>query len=153
MTDLVAFLNARLDEDEAYLRELTEIGERKRDAMSEADIATNMPAFRELMTDPGVLRIMQRQAALGYAPPNDVSRLLREVEAKRAIVAIHALSESMGSYSCPVCITDREGYPEEWAGDDYPCPTLHHLAAVYSGHPDYQPEWAPAPRVTTPRPR
>lgn len=146
--DLAAFLKARLDEDEAYLRELTEIGEHKRDAMSEADIAANMPAFQELMTDPGVLRIMQRQVALGYAPPNDVSRLLHEVEAKRAVLAAYERQ-----------FAERKSHPGDLAVSSALL-ALHGvvkaLAIVYSDHPAYAPAWAtpqqPSPGGTEPSP-
>ena len=127
--DLTAFLRARLDEDEAYLLELTEIGERKRDTATEADFAANMPAVRELLADPAVQRVMERQVALGYPPPNDVSRVLCEIEAKRAILA-----------ECDLLLKVGIAYPDE-AGPASAALILRHLAAVYSGHPDYDPEW------------
>lgn len=63
---------------------------------------------------------------------------LREVEAKRAILAEHKPYEIVDGY--PVCgrcmrLDDR------WRFLPAPCPTLRHLAAVWSDHPDFQPEW------------
>jgi len=75
-------------------------------------------------------------------------RPLREVEAKRAILAAHGPDElnrfgSQRSPLCLVCITDREGHEELWEADKWPCLTLRALAAVYGDHPDYRQEWAP----------
>jgi hypothetical protein len=105
MSDLVAFLHARLDEDERYLNS------------NRHHLWTQRP--------------------------------LREIEVKRAIVAEHG-PDCTGFFGetvpamCQRCITDREGYEEQWQGDPYPCLTLRLLAAVYSDHPDYQQAWVPA---------
>lgn len=76
----------------------------------------------------------------------DERRMLREVAAKRAILAEHAIYEP-GQYA---------GYPQFWScsacgaagyGESYevgwPCPTVRHLAAVWSDHPGYRDEWKP----------
>jgi hypothetical protein len=61
-------------------------------------------------------------------------RVLAECEAKRTILALHEY-EWMG--------------PDDAAGkgcahdyEDWPCPTLRSIAAVYKDHPDYRQEWA-----------
>jgi Family of unknown function (DUF6221) len=83
MSDLVEFLNARLDEDE---------------------ISWTM--------NHGDMRM----------------RMLREVEAKRRILDIHRFGRGNDYwYNCDVT---------------FPCATLRALAAVYSGHSDYDPEWS-----------
>jgi hypothetical protein len=80
--------------------------------------------------------------------------VLREVEAKRAILAEHQLSgssdiraERQGQWGrpepalalgCRVC-----DYDDGWLGGSDGCPTLRHLAAVYADHPDYRDEWRP----------
>lgn len=71
------------------------------------------------------------------------ARVLREVAAKRAILARHAPEPDWPVGRCRSCITVREGYPEEWPIDPYPCATLGDLAAIDSDHPDYDPAWAP----------
>lgn len=133
---LAAFFAARLDEDETSLHELTEIGERKRDAATEADFAANMPAMRELLADPAVMQIMQRQVALGYSPPNDVSHVLREIAAKRAILTRYEFAWRQAEVNIGA---EQEAW-EKIAG------ALERdvidLAAVYSGHADYRDEWA-----------
>ena len=82
---------------------------------------------------------------------HDPDRELRVVEAHRAMLAEHG-PDCTGFFGetvpamCQRCITDREGYEEQWQGDPYPCLTLRLLAAVYSDHPDYQQEWAGSSR-------
>jgi hypothetical protein len=53
-------------------------------------------------------------------------RVLREVEAKRAILARH---DDQGFACCT------------WCHEDSPCPDLRDLAAIYGDHPDYDPAW------------
>src|SRR5690348_3635216 len=74
-------------------------------------------------------------------------RALREVEAERAILAEHLPREydrygRTGTY-CRTCVTDHEAYMDDDAPDPWPCATVRHLAAVWSDHADYRPEWAP----------
>lgn len=136
--DLVAFLRARLDDDERYLRELTAIGERKRDSMTDADFAAAVPGFMELMTDPDLMAVQQWWVALGVPPPNDMGRLLGEIAAKREIVELHDGSHECSSYD----EVTRDFENCTWVSDGQVCSTVRYLAAVYSGHPDYQRKWA-----------
>jgi hypothetical protein len=66
----------------------------------------------------------------------DPARVFREVEAGRAILARYA--------DCLLRMEDPD-YPAAVARDqarEYEDFVLPNLAAVYSGHPDYNPEWA-----------
>ena len=71
----------------------------------------------------------------------DERRVLREVAAKRAILAEHR-EEGRGDHrGCAGC---------GWASGDEvrlneveECPTLRALASVYADHPDYDQGWAP----------
>ena len=65
----------------------------------------------------------------------DHRRLESECEAKRRIAALH--SEADGR--CETCYIYATGVSDNV---DY-CPTIRALAAVYSDHPDYDPEWRP----------
>jgi hypothetical protein len=105
MSDLVEFLTARLDEDEAAARAWLPIG--NPDAAAREHIARHDPA-----------------------------RVLREVAAKRAILAGHSTvtgwnwpDQSDGSVQMDYVEALRR--------------TLRHLAAVYSDHPDYDEAWRP----------
>lgn len=109
MSDLVAFLRARLDEDEAAAK----------------DVRYVWPTAFDVTLNP--------------------ARVLREAEAKRAILDEHSpaypvtFPEPSGQPACGVCHTG--GW--DWDPERWPCPTVRALAAVYSGHPDYRAEWKP----------
>jgi hypothetical protein len=113
--DLVAFLRARLDEDEAVAR----------DWPDEMDVR-----WYKVPT---------------YTP----ARVLREVEAKRAIVDLHQLEtaylESRDDDYRPIKIPEVQCYICGWVSDleGWACQTLRALAAVYRDHPDYDPAWRP----------
>jgi hypothetical protein len=73
-----------------------------------------------------------------YAPHiarHDPARVLREVKAKRAILADHEPVRHEGRMMCATCLG---GYTF------WPCPTLLALAAVWRDHPDYDPAWSPS---------
>jgi Family of unknown function (DUF6221) len=126
MTDLVAFLRARLDEDEA--------------------------AARPLIGMPGALTAFG--AVAEFIARTEPARVLREVEAKRAILGYHRRTEwaihgnIFACHQCRATAAD-EDVPRftDFAGYDWliwPCPTLRHLAAVYQDHPDFDPAWVTA---------
>ncbi len=118
MSDLVAFLRARLGEDEAEARL----------AAREGGTWTQDDPVRF----PGAISSLGGQVVYDEGAPDenqaphiarhDPARVLREVEAKRAILA------------------------ERWGGPDHQDmweAVSRHLAAVYRTHPDYDPAWAP----------
>ena len=107
--DLAAFLRARLDEDEAAAR-----------AAADGPWTSSGP----YVDAPGAGIIMQARHTedAAHAARHDPARVLREVEAKRAILA-------------------------QWQAQPPDSPVLtnalYQLAAVYSDHPGYRPEWKP----------
>lgn len=69
---------------------------------------------------------------------HDPARVLREVQAKRAILALHTATD--GGSACEGCGT--VGVCDDWVTDDVnDCPMLHALANVYADHPDFVAEW------------
>jgi hypothetical protein len=113
MNDLVTFLRARLDEDEAAAKEA---------ASRPGGGAWGGP-------DDGT-----RHTAVGrHIARHDPARVLRrQVPAMRAILGLHVPLEDSGEPpQCVICL------------EYVPCRTLRYLAAVYSDHPDYRPGWAP----------
>lgn len=137
MDDLVAFVTAQLDEDEAAANEV------------------HRPGTCGCVDRDGDFSPDPVWCGCGYP-----ARVLREVAAKRAIVglhAVHAEPERWGdshsdpalrgqptgrtSYWCAICDDDRDyghvGGPQEG------CETLRHVAAVWSDHAGYRPEWKP----------
>jgi hypothetical protein len=119
MNGLVAFLAARLGEDEADAKNL---------AAGEGTLALAFAAHSEVPRKLG-------------------ERLLREVAAKRAILALHRIevtfAESRDNDYRPVKIPEVQCFVCGWASDveGSACETLRNLAAVYSEHPDYGQEW------------
>jgi hypothetical protein len=75
---------------------------------------------------------------------HDPARVLREVAALRAVVEIHEpVKSAFPSFTAPmVCGVCSPGKEEGW---DAPCPTLRHLASIWSDHEDYDPAWQPVP--------
>jgi hypothetical protein len=70
--------------------------------------------------------------------------LLREVEAGRAILALHRpelwnADDDPADIHCAECTADEDLYKAQI----WPCPTVRHLVAVYSDHPDYDEAWKP----------
>ena len=103
MDDLVAFLAARLDEDEAAARAAEPFYE-DRDLVSE------------------MVHIGFDAEVPQHAERHDPARVLREIAAKRAILA-----EMSASW--------RQSWTAAFT-------TLYAIAAVWSDHPGYRQEWA-----------
>ena len=78
------------------------------------------------------LALTDTRPALSLATTiNHPERLLAEAQAKRAIVAAWTIAED-GAGNYP---TLDAGYAEGLAA------AVHHLAAIYSDHPDYNTAW------------
>ena len=114
MSDLVEFLRARLDEDEAVAREAVKIRERVYQGRFESDLT-----FEAWDDHPAGTVIVGPE------------RVLREVEAKRALIL--AELSHVDDWEANYCYTCHD-VPQR-------CPTLRTLAAVYADHPDYRDEW------------
>lgn len=110
MSDLVEFLRARLDEDEARAR-----GEGPH-------IVFHDPAGRPLPPPP----------MPGSYP---AGRVLREVEAKRRILAEHRPMIPGWCHTCDV--------PADVKGNEHGCLTVRLLALPYADHPNYREAWRP----------
>jgi Family of unknown function (DUF6221) len=117
---LTEFLTARLDEDEAAHREI-----------HEARVCSGCSDGWEAGFDPD-------RCDCGYP-----ARVLREVEAKRKILADY---ECQSGFSLPEGVHDGRD-PDERECDQALKDALEivicDLAAIWSDHPDYQQEWKP----------
>jgi Family of unknown function (DUF6221) len=121
MDDLAAFIEARLDEDEAMAKAAYQHGPNPTQPLAPPE-GSWWP----------VVRLMERLGSGTYNDANhiarhDPARVLREVAAKRAIVAEHGRD----NFGCQSCQGDQR------------CP-IPFLAAIWSDHPDYRAEWAAA---------
>lgn len=84
---------------------------------------------------PAVLSVFSAAGDAAHVMRHDPARVLREVAAKRAILAEH-------DDRC--CVKDVSGYSvQEWYDPaDDPCPTIRALAAIWNDHPDYDLAWS-----------
>jgi hypothetical protein len=127
--NIVAFLTARLDEDERIA--MAAVGRA-------AEWWTTGPGYPEA---PEVNVVNDRDDVIAFETSglyaehiarHDPARVLADVAAKRAIVARHSTGtgslRALGWY-CEVC---NDG-----------CAELPALAAVYADHPDYDESWRP----------
>jgi hypothetical protein len=145
--DLTEFLNARLDEDEAAAQNRTCIhcGARTVPLRSVIGITgyTHDSWDPETETRSGWEGGRCRNRLTGAEPVQDPARALREVAAKRAIIATVFAYEAKidGEWAC--CHSAKEiaiGQCPETRPDDITA--LRELAAIWSDHPDYQDGWA-----------
>lgn len=140
--DLVAFLRARLDEDEAAARAIRDCGPwrynpakhwRKPGTSWFEEAVFTGPAGAEAVCVAGTgdsdhPEAMARAAHIARWDP---ARVLVEVEAKRAILSAYVQLSEYSSDPCESC----------WAQGLRQALGL--LALPYSDHPDYQQGWAP----------
>jgi hypothetical protein len=148
MTDITAFISARLDEDEV-LAELQppwpwSVGDDPTEVIAEDGV--------EVATAFALSGNQQRNVA-AYIARHDPACVLVEVKAKRAIVAMHEQAETWTWGQRPpgslVGEPRRELAP--WCSEcqvedgvvegSWPCDTLKHLASIDADHPDYDPTW------------
>lgn len=123
MSDIAAFLLARIAEDEQAIRLAG--GEAPRwgtfDNVIDCDCGEDHAYSSYLAVDP--------------------ARLLAECEAKRRIIELHGPEASvmwLGTFPCRTCSYDGD---EETNWVNTPCPTLCALAAPYAAHPDFDAAW------------
>jgi hypothetical protein len=70
---------------------------------------------------------------------HDPARVLREVAAKRRVLARHVLSPAIGDPELPW--DNRNDC--QYDGDEWPCPDLLDLALPYADHPNFREQWLP----------
>jgi hypothetical protein len=133
MDDLIAFVSARLDEDEAA-----------------AGYATQ-PPWTNSAPGPfvgaegrGIIAQTREGGDAEHIARHDPARVLREVAAKRAILAAHPhvkveYPSGSANFGCEPCEHDSEYgmYGDGW------CKTARALASVWSDHAGYRQEWKP----------
>jgi hypothetical protein len=143
--ELIAFLRARLDEDERIARTAASVGY--------ADLRSlPVPVKR---WDTGDVAAHWRDGEGGQSNPSavhiarwDPARVLADVEANRRILDLHKPWNAGGYHRA-----NTTPAPDRWLcatcdGDNManvlaPCPTVRLLALPYAEHPDYDPGWAP----------
>jgi len=152
--DLVAFLTARLDEDEQIARNAgappTVDGDRETwtyDRQGFAVRAThgrwNVATRRDDLADSREIHMTDSYGE--HIARHEPARVLREVAAKRAILEDHRIKPATWRevddeypFGCERCHFDRD---EGVYGFGY-CPTLKAMASIWSDHSDYNQEWS-----------
>ncbi|MFE4310619.1 DUF6221 family protein [Streptomyces sp. NPDC056891] len=125
--DVAAFLHARLDEDAALASRCDA------DGCGQWSARGNTVDFCQMDLS-GFHPAIARHVAL-----HDPARVLRDVDAKRRVLARHQLSPASGDPELPWDNVDDCQYD----GDRWPCSDLLDLALSYAEHPDYQEQWRP----------
>ncbi|MFI8823926.1 DUF6221 family protein [Streptomyces sp. NPDC053431] len=119
--DLVTFLHARLDEEADLARRC------------DGDVRGEWTAHGHTVDFcQGELAGFRPAVALHVAL-HDPARVLREVEAKRRVLARHEFSPATGDPELPWDNRDDCQYD----GEPWPCDDLLDLALPYADHPDY----------------
>ncbi|WP_435173276.1 DUF6221 family protein [Actinacidiphila sp. bgisy145] len=133
--DLTTFLRERVAEDEQIARDAaTAFG----DTWTVVDDAIRGSLeFTDVVAEPG--------SPAEYIAHYDAARALREVKAKRALMAMHRpirAKDILGSgWTDDSLACEQETGPDDIAPTPFPCQTLQALAAVYADHSDYRDEW------------
>lgn len=164
--DLVAFLRARLDEDERMARAAAEP-----ERWAELNRQPRPQWYVQLWADPDRTAVIadpessafpvvvsiegmdedDAQNRVEHIARHDPARVLQDVKAKRQIVDIYAAALEERT---TVRSRMREAVDKEfWRLHQHESslierariltPTVHALATVYADHPDYRPEWRP----------
>lgn len=133
---IVEFLEARLAEDEAIARAID-----NKQADSGWDFGYNQ--FGLAKTPPGWyvtphIGLAYEAESAAHIARNDPARVLREVAAKRAIIADMNHAEDVAEAEREV---DREYWSWESKAEAL-TDALRRLASVYADHPDYNESWA-----------
>lgn len=129
--DLVAFVSARLVDDEAVAREAA--------GLTECWLAEE-PAIGVVLVDGEPLIEGHITGLTAHIARHDPARTFREVAAKRAILAEHGPANGgRDAGRCRVCTAIADTGMEHRHATRFraPCPTLLFLAATWSDHPDY----------------
>jgi Family of unknown function (DUF6221) len=136
--DLVAFLRARLDEDEREAEY----------ALEKLSACTGVH-----VSDPDDGGDIGHMVAYSFhSLRHNPARVLRQVKSGRKILALHHPDQELESWywghrACAECKSPWHRIiphrPPTEIGPETGCPTLQALAAVYDSHPGYRQEWKP----------
>lgn len=142
MTEIVQFIKAQLDLDEAGALDAAAFYDNDpEDVTWRVDEGANENGFKRAWLVPH-LGVINDLASAHHMVRHSPARVLAEVAAKRVILAEHkhvpATEPSSDDFGCQICAYDRGDcvlYGWGW------CNTVRLLAAPYAGQPGFKPEW------------
>ena len=126
----------------------------KEDALAPAELACVEDAYDYVMFV--ALRFgldaEENGANAAHMALNDPQDVIARCEAELAILDAHAFDTtgkfgSEGPPRCTTCLSDRDGYEEQWEADPWPCQTVRLLASGYRHREGYAEHW---PEVNQP---
>jgi hypothetical protein len=146
MTDIVAFLNARLDEDERHAKQAAAAGHRANprhkwiveEWRSDNPSAVPTASYVNDEHEMGVA-VVNGSYAADHIARHDPARVLRDVAAKRRV-----LSEVIPEFlSCEATVRNEfdVGSTSDEMWHEGSNMLLRLMAAPYADHPDYDPTW------------
>jgi hypothetical protein len=147
MDDLLAFLRARLDEDERLARAATpgpwvSQGSQIRQWLEDE---RRLVVGQHFNPDAGPVMELEDGHHIARQDP---ARTLRRIEGLRKILEVHKPGKTIGSgpYMTTSCEGCGFGGPcgDPWTEDINECPVLRGLAVEFADHPQYQASWRPA---------
>lgn len=141
--DLVAWLREQLDEDERLARTCPTFGWVAPDYDEGGDDDTGHVADAE-----GRIIVWDAPARISaHIARWEPTRVLREVETKRRLLAGHEPCETyLGVRQCGACADmchSETGIGCDYPDAPWPCDNVRLLAAPYSDRPGYRQEWTP----------
>lgn len=137
---IVEFLEARLAEDEAVARACADADHEGPELRVRIVRGEGMYVFGPHEIAPSGRFGYEEDARTRHFERHDPARILREIAAKRAILAQEEAARSQFEH-----VKTSTTYPaiEVLIGQVAALATvIRHLASAYSDHPDYQQEWA-----------
>ncbi|MFI8297301.1 DUF6221 family protein [Streptomyces nigra] len=147
MDDLVRWLGEQLDEDERIARAATWHDDAGAWTAHQSEYDSPRRSERRWFImdsmDDGVITDVDPEASqpggvARHVAEHDPARVLREIDAKRQLLNLHAPGETeyVDGDVCMACDV-RGGAPF------YPCKTLRLLALPYADRPGYREDWRP----------
>lgn len=128
---IIAFVKARLDEDEAAAN----AGARRVGMPWRAEPQADTPGGL-VIDELGLVGSTGGRYAAEHIARHDPARVLREIAAKRAIVDAYQQGRDL-------LADNRQSWDLVRAAVGAQRVVVHQLAAIWSDHPDYRQEWAP----------
>jgi hypothetical protein len=147
MDDLIAFLNARLDDDEQIARACGAVAWVANDVLGTVQVDPTV--IRENKLTYGHLWCVAGTGDVGalgdayrvHIARHDPARALRQVDAMRRILKLHGATRPQSGL--PIAVCHECGDHFSGVAVYWPCGTLRLLALPYVDQPGFQESWRP----------